>query len=46
MIQDLLNNRWHVMQPEPGTPNPETEPGEEEKRGAGPDRYTNALQKS
>jgi ATP-dependent Clp protease protease subunit len=31
MIQDLLNNRWHVMQPEPGTPNPETEPGEEEK---------------
>jgi ATP-dependent Clp protease protease subunit len=31
MIQDLLNNRWPVMQPEPGTPNPETEPGEEEK---------------
>jgi ATP-dependent Clp protease, protease subunit len=31
MIQDILNNRWHVMQPEPGTPNPETEPGEEEK---------------
>ena len=31
MIQDLLNNRWPVMQPEPGTPDPETEPGEEEK---------------
>src|SRR5215207_10905375 len=31
MIQDLLNNRWHIMQPEPGTPAPETEPGEEEK---------------
>src|SRR5215217_5959244 len=31
MIQDLLNNRWPLMQPEPGTPNPETEPGEEEK---------------
>jgi ATP-dependent Clp protease protease subunit len=31
MIQDLLNNRWPMMQPEPGTPNPETEPGDEEK---------------
>ena len=33
MIQDLLNNRWNIMQsqPDPGTPSPETEPGEEEK---------------
>src|SRR5215203_4437156 len=33
MIQDLLNNPWNIMkpQPDPGTPAPETEPGEEEK---------------
>ena len=33
MIQDLLNNPWNIMQPQPdpGTPAPETEPGEEEK---------------
>jgi ATP-dependent Clp protease, protease subunit len=31
MIQDLLNTRWNIMQPDPGTPTPEPEPGEEEK---------------
>jgi len=33
MIQDLLNNRWNIMQaqPDPGTPATEPEPGEEEK---------------
>lgn len=33
MIQDLLNKPWIAMQPppDPGTPAPETEPGEEEK---------------
>ena len=32
MIQDLMNTRWNIMQPQPDPgPTPEPEPGEEEK---------------